>query len=86
MPTITQAGSTVDAAVPAALLASGGNLVIATKAGTVVTALSTGRATIWAYNGTTYGPDPDARLIEQATGEPAPSGLTDNDILLQQNP
>ncbi len=86
VPTITQAGSTVDAGVPAALLASGGNLVIVTKVGTVVTALSTGRATIWAYNGTTYGPDPDARLIEQATGEPAPSGLTDNDILLQQNP
>lgn len=86
VPTIQQAGSTVDAGVPAALLASGGNLVIITKVGTVLTALSTGRATIWAYNGTTYGPDPDARLIEQATGDPAPTGLTDNDILLQQNP
>lgn len=86
VPTITQAGSSVDAGVPGALLASGGNLVIVTKVGTVLTALSTGRATIWAYNGVTYGPDPDARLIEQATGEPAPTGLTDNDILLQQNP
>lgn len=86
VPTITQAGSTVDAGAPTALLASGGNLVIVTKVGTVLTALSTGRATIWAYNGTTYGPDPDARLIEQATGNPAPTGLTDNDILLQQNP
>jgi hypothetical protein len=86
VPTITQAGSTVDAGVPASLLASGGNLVIVTKVGTVLTALSTGRATIWAYNGTTYGPDPDARLIEQGTGDPAPTGLVDNDILLQQNP
>ena len=86
VPTIQQAGSTVAAGVPAALLASGGNLVVITRVGTVLTAYSTGRATIWAYNGTSYGPDPDARLIEQATGDPAPTGLTDNDILLQQNP
>ena len=86
VPTIVQAGATIDAGVPAALLASGGNLVILTKVGTVVTALSTGRATIWAYNGVSYGPDPDARLIEQGTGDPAPTGLADNDILLQQNP
>ncbi len=86
VPTIQQAGSTVAAGVPAALLASGGNLVVITRVGTVLTAYSTGRATIWAYNGTSYGPDPDARLIEQGTGDPAPTGLTDNDILLQQNP
>lgn len=86
VPTIQQSGSTVAAGVPATLLASGGNLVIITRVGTVLTAYSTGRATIWAYNGTSYGPDPDARLIEQATGDPAPTGLTDNDILLQQNP
>lgn len=86
VPTIQQAGSTVDPGVASALLASGGNLVIITKVGTVLTALSTGRATIWAYNGVSYGPDPDARLIEQATGEPAPTGLVDNDIVLQQNP
>ncbi len=86
VPTLQQAGSTVDAGVPAQLLASGGNLVIITAVGTVLTALSTGRATIWAYNGTTYGPDPDARLIQQALGDPAPLGLLDNDILLQQNP
>lgn len=86
VPTLTQAGSTVAGTVPAQLLASGGNLVIVTKVGTVITALSTGRATIWAYNGASYGPDPDARLIEQATGDPAPTGLVDNDIVLQQNP
>ena len=85
VPTISQAGATVDPGVPAALLASGGNLVIITKVGTVLTALSTGRATIWAYNGVSYGPDPDARLIEQGTGDPAPTGLVDNDIVLQQN-
>jgi hypothetical protein len=86
VPTIVQAGATIDPSVPAALLASGGNLVVLTKVGTVITALSTGRATIWAYNGTTYGPDPDARLFEQGTGEPAPTGLLDNDITLQINP
>lgn len=85
VPTIQQAGSTVAAGTPAQLLASGGNLVIVTKVGTVLTALSTGRATIWAYNGVSYGPDPDARLIEQGTGNPAPTGLVDNDILLQQD-
>ena len=84
VPTITQAGATVDASVPATLLASGGNLVILTKVGTVVRAYSTGRATIWAYNGVSYGPDPDARLIEVGTGDPAPTGLADNDIVLEQ--
>jgi hypothetical protein len=86
VPTIVQAGATIDPSVPAALLASGGNLVIFTKVGTVITALSTGRATIWAYNGITYGPDPDARLIEVGTGDPAPTDVVDNDIVLQQNP
>lgn len=85
-PTLVQAGSTVDAGVSGALLASGGNLVVITRAGTVLTAVATGRATIWAYNGASYAPDPDARLIEQATGDPAPTGVVDNDIVLQQNP
>jgi hypothetical protein len=86
VPTLVQAGSTVHASVPATLLAAGGNLVVVTRAGTVLTANATGRAPIWAYNGSTYSPDPDARLFEQGTGEPAPTGLADNDILLQQNP
>lgn len=85
-PTLVQAGSTVDAGAAAALLATGGNLAIVTRVGTVLTVTPLGRAAIWAYNGTTYGPDPDARLIEQATGDPAPTGLVDNDIVLQQNP
>lgn len=85
-PTIVQAGATIDAGVPAALLAAGGNLVVLTKVAGVWQATNTGRATIWAHNGTSYAPDPDARLIEQATGEPAPTGLAANDILLQQNP
>lgn len=84
-PTIVQAGSTVAGGVPAALLAAGGNLVVMTLAATVWSAVTTGRATIWAYNGSSYAPDPDARLIEQGTGDPAPTGLTDNDILLEQN-
>lgn len=85
-PTIVQAGSTLAAGMAAVLLASGGNLVIVTLAATVLTATPTGRATIWAYNGATYGPDPDARLIERGLGEPAPTGVVDNDIVLQQNP
>lgn len=83
-PTLVQAGSTVSAGVAAALLASGGNLVVITLAAGVLTAVATGRATIWAYNGASYAPDRDARLIERATGEPAPTGVTDNDIVLEQ--
>ena len=85
-PTLIQAGSTVDAGVAATLLASGGNLVVITRAGTVLTAASTGRATVWAYNGTAYAPDGDARLIERGLTDPAPTGVVDNDIVLQQNP
>lgn len=85
-PTLVQAGSTVDAGAAAALLASGGNLAIVTTAASVLTVTALGRATIWAYNGSSYGPDPDARLIERATGDPAPTGVVANDIVLQQNP
>lgn len=85
-PTLVQAGSTVDAGAAAALLASGGNLAIVTNVAGVLTVTPLGRAPIWAYNGTSYAPDPDARLIEQATGEPAPTGVVANDIVLQQNP
>lgn len=85
-PTLVQAGSTVAAGAPAALLASGGNLAIVTSAASLLTVTPLGRAAIWAYNGTSYGPDPDARLIEQGTGDPAPTGLADNDVLIQQNP
>jgi hypothetical protein len=84
-PTLVQAGSTVSGAMAAALLASGGNLVVVTRAGTVLTPAATGRATIWAYNGASYAPDPDARLIERATGEPAPTGVGANDIVLTEN-
>jgi len=83
-PTIVQAGSTVAGGVPTALLAAGGNLVVMTLAATVWSAVTTGRATIWAYNGSSYAPDPDARLIERATGDPAPTGVVDNDIVLEQ--
>lgn len=83
-PTIVQAGSTVAAGVPAALLAAGGNLTVMTLAATVWSAVTTGRATIWAYNGSSYAPDPDARLIERNTGDPAPTGVVDNDIVLEQ--
>ena len=71
--------------VPAALLASGGNLVLITRVGTVLTAATTGRASIWAWTGTAYAPDPDARLFEQATGNPAPTGLDAHDIVVRQN-
>lgn len=83
-PTIVQAGSTVAAGVPTALLAAGGNLAVLTLAAGVWSAVTTGRATIWAYNGSSYAPDPDARLIERATGEPAPTGVVANDIVLEQ--
>lgn len=83
-PTIVQAGSTVAAGVPSALLAAGGNLAVLTLAAGVWQATTTGRATIWAYNGSSYAPDPDARLIERATGDPAPTGVVDNDIVLEQ--
>jgi hypothetical protein len=86
VPTLVQAGSTVDAGVAGALLASGGALVVITRAGTVLTAAGVGRAPIWAHDGATYAPDPDARLLVQATGDPTPTGLTDNDIVIQQNP
>lgn len=86
MPALVQAGSTVDAGVAGALLASGGNLVVITRAGTVLTAAGVGRAPIWAHDGATYAPDPDARLLVQGTGDPAPTGLAENDIVLQQNP
>jgi hypothetical protein len=84
-PTLVQAGSTAAAEVPAALLASGGNLVLITRVGTVLTAATTGRASIWAWTGTAYAPDPDARLFEQATGDPAPTGLDAHDIVVRQN-
>lgn len=84
-PTLVQAGATVDPGAAAALLASGGNLVIITNVAGVLTVTPLGRAAIWAYNGATYAPDPDARLIERATGEPAPTGVGANDIVLTEN-
>lgn len=83
-PTLVQSGSTADAGLAAALLASGGNLVVITRVAGVLTAFNAGRAPIWAYNGASYAPDPDARLIERATGDPAPTGVVDNDIVLEQ--
>jgi hypothetical protein len=85
LPTVIQAGATIDPTVTAALLASGGNLVVLTRVGTVFFAAGTGRATIWAFDGAAYSPAPAARLIEQGTTEPAPTGLVDNDIVLHQN-
>ena len=84
-PTLVQAGSAVDSQVPATLLASGGNLVVVTAVAPAVTATATGRATLWAYNGTTYAPDPDARIFERALTDPAPTGLAYNDIVLTEN-
>lgn len=84
VPTITQGGTTSAAGLAAELLASGGNLVVCTLVGTQWVGVATGKATIWAYNGSAYAPDPDARLIERATGDPAPTGVADNDIVLNQ--
>jgi hypothetical protein len=86
VPTITQGGTTTAAGLAAELLASGGNLVVITRVYGEWVGVATGRAPIWAYNGTGYAPDPDARLIEVGTGDPAPTGLLDNDITLQINP
>jgi hypothetical protein len=86
LPTLIQAGATFDPGVATALLASGGNMVVLTKSGSTWFAAGTGRATIWTWNGTSYVASPSARLIEQATGDPAPTGVANVDIVLKQNP
>jgi hypothetical protein len=43
----------------------------------------TGMPVILSYNGSAYVVDNDARIFIQRTGDPAPTGLADNDITIQ---
>lgn len=44
------------------------------------------RLSVYEYNGSSYVEDPEARIFIRKTGDPAPTGLSPNDIVLEQTP